>query len=58
MMLNLLVTIIGNSLGEVTAKSVQYSYKEKVSMICDIYDTFGENGYKSIRFLNWLGACI
>jgi len=54
----MLITIIGNSLGEVTAKSVQYSFKEKVSMISDIYDTLGDTGLKTIGWLNWFGSCI
>jgi len=54
----MLITIIGDRLGEVTAKSIQYSFMERVSMISDIYDTLGDNALQTIGFLNWRGSCI
>ena len=38
-MLNLLIAIVSATFERVTASSVQYSFKEKVSLINDIYDT-------------------
>ena len=39
-MLNLLIAIVSGTFQKVTDNSVQYSYKEKVSLINDIYDSF------------------
>jgi len=41
-MLNMLITVIGELMGKVTHKSVQYSFKEKVGMISDIYIVYGQ----------------
>jgi hypothetical protein len=45
-MLNLLIAIVSATFERVTASSVQYSFKEKVGMINDIYDIV-DLGYSS-----------
>jgi len=55
-MTNMLIAVISADFEKVTSKSVQYSFKEKVLIINDIYDTFGERGLFLIKFLNRLGS--
>lgn len=49
MMLNLLIAIVNASFEKVTSKSIEHSFKEKVSIISDIYDIVGQDAQIRIR---------
>jgi len=39
-MMNLLIAIVNSAYERVTTNSVVYTFKEKVDIICDVYDVY------------------